>query len=262
MHEVEALRPGESSPEWRLRIVTGLPKGSTCSREDGYSVARPSRLEFAVVITHREIGEGPAICTADYPYVETIIPLGPGLEEGETYTATVNRDARVTFTPPPSHFTPTFTETVESPIHEVELLTLESHPVQRQLRVVAGWPTGSGCSAANGYALVPPLRRAHRGYAHASRARRPGHRLHRRSPLRGHDHPAGERVRGGRPVLRAAQRRSSARRSRGSVRASSVVCWGLAAVGLWRSWGARLNGIEEVGGSNPPQVHQPLPPAP
>ena len=156
VHEIEVLRPGEDSPEWRLHVVTGLPKGSTCSREDGYSVARPSRLEFAVVITHREIGEGPAICTADYPYVETIIPLGADLDKGETYTATVNRDAQVTFTPPPSHFTSTFTTTVESPIHEVELLTLESYPVQRQLRVVAGWPTGSGCSAANGYALVRP----------------------------------------------------------------------------------------------------------
>ena len=86
--EIEAAvgAPGE----YRLRVLTRLPRGSSCSQENGYEIRRgdPERIE--VVITHHEVADPAAACTADSPVVETLVPLGSGFERGVEYRVEIN----------------------------------------------------------------------------------------------------------------------------------------------------------------------------
>ena len=45
-----------------------------------------------MTVTHHEVADPSVICTADFPVVETIIPLGPGFEAGSPYSVTVNSE--------------------------------------------------------------------------------------------------------------------------------------------------------------------------
>ena len=93
--ELEIL---ESWPvQYNLRVISALPKGSSCSRFNGYEIRRAAPNLIEVNVTHHEVAEPRAICTADYPYVETSIPLGSGFESGAEYTVTVNSQATETF---------------------------------------------------------------------------------------------------------------------------------------------------------------------
>ncbi len=75
---------------YSLHVVSRLPKGSRCSPFDGYEITRGAGNTIDVVVTHREVVEGPIPCTADLPVVETLVPLGGGLEPGVEYTVSVN----------------------------------------------------------------------------------------------------------------------------------------------------------------------------
>ncbi len=80
-----------------LRIVSELPKGSGCSQVNGYEIRRSSSHQFDVAITHHEVADPFVVCTADFPIVETDVPLGASLQPGAEYTVNVNSDTSVTF---------------------------------------------------------------------------------------------------------------------------------------------------------------------
>lgn len=80
-----------------LRIVSGLPKGSACSQFNGYEIVRREPYRIDIVLTHHENVEPDVVCTADFPIIETTVPLGAGFEPGEEYTVTVNSDLAVAF---------------------------------------------------------------------------------------------------------------------------------------------------------------------
>ena len=93
--EVVAL---ESSPtQYELRVVSGLPMGSACSIFNGYEIRRADPAIIEVDVTHHEVADPEVICTADYPIVETSIPLGSDFEPGMEYSITVNSDTTETF---------------------------------------------------------------------------------------------------------------------------------------------------------------------
>ncbi len=86
------LIPPSDSVGHQLRVVSGLPKGSACSRFNGYEKRRTDEDQIDVTITHHEVSDPMVVCTADYPTVETVVPLGDDFETGVEYTVRVNGD--------------------------------------------------------------------------------------------------------------------------------------------------------------------------
>ena len=72
-----------------------------CLREAGApgstAIRRNVPHQLEVVITHHEIADPSAVCTADFPILETDVPLGSEFNSGVEYTVNVNEDASVTF---------------------------------------------------------------------------------------------------------------------------------------------------------------------
>ena len=88
----------EGAPSrYRLRVVSALPRGSSCSQFNGYETRRTDPYEIEVIITHHEVADDMAVCTADYPLIETIVPLGHDLEPGAEYSVSVNSDTATSF---------------------------------------------------------------------------------------------------------------------------------------------------------------------
>ena len=88
----------ESAPaQYELRVVSGMPSGS-CSQFNGYEIRRSENNSIDVAITHHQVADPQVICTADYPIVETVVPLGSDFEPGEEYTVIVNSDTTRSFT--------------------------------------------------------------------------------------------------------------------------------------------------------------------
>ena len=85
-------------PQYQLRVVSGLPKGSGCTRFNGYEIQRSDANRIDIVITHHEVVDANVVCTADYPSVETVVPLGSDFEPGKEYEVRVNGDTKVSFT--------------------------------------------------------------------------------------------------------------------------------------------------------------------
>ena len=83
--------------QYHLRVVSGLPRGSGCSQSNGYEIRRISPDKIGVSITHHEVADPFVACTADFPIIETIVPLGSDLEPGTEYGVEVNKDTSVTF---------------------------------------------------------------------------------------------------------------------------------------------------------------------
>ena len=75
--------------EYQLRVVSGLPSGS-CSHFNGYEIRRDNANSINVRITHHYVVAKGIACTADYPVIETVVPLGSVFEKGAEYTVTVN----------------------------------------------------------------------------------------------------------------------------------------------------------------------------
>ena len=96
IERVEVLILEIFPPQYQLRIISALPKGSSCSRFNGYEVRFAGSTTIEVDVTHYEVGGSVMICTADYPVVETIIPLGSDFESGTEYTVTVNSETTET----------------------------------------------------------------------------------------------------------------------------------------------------------------------
>ena len=89
----EVVISESTPPEYGLRIVSGLPKGSSCSWSNGYEIRRKEADRIEVIVTHHEVADQMVICTADYPAVETFVPLGTDFE----YTVTVNSETVKSF---------------------------------------------------------------------------------------------------------------------------------------------------------------------
>ena len=105
-HSIIAESPIESAeimvlesvpPQYQLRVVSGLPKGSGCSQFNGYEIRRSESNEIEVIVTHHEVADRMVMCTADFPIVETFVPLGSGFVSGEKYTVRVNSDTVTSF---------------------------------------------------------------------------------------------------------------------------------------------------------------------
>ena len=93
----EVVISESTPPEYGLRIVSGLPKGSSCSWFNGYEIRRGETDRIDVVVTHHEVADQMVICTADYPAVETFVPLGTDFEPGVEYTVSVNSETVKSF---------------------------------------------------------------------------------------------------------------------------------------------------------------------
>ena len=90
-------------------------------------------------------------CHEQVVELDTILHLGDILQPGETYRIIVNDNVTTAFSLLPPDLG--YTHIVESQIESWELEILEIYPVVRQLRVVSGLPTGSGCTWFNGYEI-------------------------------------------------------------------------------------------------------------
>ena len=89
VESVEVLIMESYPPQYSLHIVSALPKGSSCSWFNGYDIGSPYPGMIEVEVTHHEVTEF-GICTADYPIVETFVPLGADFEPGREYEVVVN----------------------------------------------------------------------------------------------------------------------------------------------------------------------------
>ena len=88
----------ESAPlQYQLRVVSGMPRGSSCSQFNGYEIRRKESNRIDVAITHHQVADPFVTCTADYPVVETIVPLGSVFEPGMEYTVSVNSETTRSF---------------------------------------------------------------------------------------------------------------------------------------------------------------------
>ena len=93
----------ESAPtQYYLRVVSGMPKGSICSRFNGYQIRRresadKESADIDVAVTHHEVVDPLVICTADYPVVETDVTLGSDFKPGMEYTVRVNSNTTKSF---------------------------------------------------------------------------------------------------------------------------------------------------------------------
>ncbi len=98
IESVEVITSEGTPPQYQLRVVSGMSRGSGCSQFNGYEIRRvvPDRVDVA--ITHHEVSEPEAVCTADYPVIETFVPLGQDFEPGAEYSVTVNSEITESFT--------------------------------------------------------------------------------------------------------------------------------------------------------------------
>ena len=79
-------------PRYNVRVVSALPKGSSCSQFNGYGIERSAAGRIEVLVAHHEVTDPNLPCTEDYPTVETTIPLGSDFEPGQEYNVYLNDD--------------------------------------------------------------------------------------------------------------------------------------------------------------------------
>ena len=85
-------------PQYQIKVISSLPRGSSCSRFNGYDVARPSANSILLTVTHLEVSQDNVPCTRDLPVVETVVSLGRNFQSGEEYTVIINGQVTETFT--------------------------------------------------------------------------------------------------------------------------------------------------------------------
>ena len=97
IEDVEIMVLERDPREYQLRIVSAMQHGSSCSQFNGYEIRRSESNSIDVIVTHHHVVAKDVICTADYPIVETIVPLGSEFEPGMEYTVSVNGDTTTSF---------------------------------------------------------------------------------------------------------------------------------------------------------------------
>ena len=146
--KVEVLIRESWPPQYAVEITSGVPGG--CARFERITHAiKGDRIEVEVINTEPAPGELVA-CTAIYGYAQNTVELGTDFEAGATFTVSVN-GVEETFVgqggpdvEPPAGTTGDGYETVEvaAPIDRIEILIMESFPVQYAVSVVSGLPGG------------------------------------------------------------------------------------------------------------------------
>ena len=165
---IESIEVAEADDGYTLTIVSRLPKGSSCSRFNGYQIDRRFAGRIEVTVTHREVPEGyMGVCTADLPAVSTEIALGSDFAEDQTYTVSVNgveasftvsvdtaggetgsnEDAAIG-TPAPIEDA---TNVVQAPLVESTVVPPDSADGPYTLKITSGLP--SGCTGFSHYLL-------------------------------------------------------------------------------------------------------------
>ena len=97
IESAEVVLPQDGPPRYELHVVSGMPNGSSCSQFNGYEIRRAEAQQVNVSITYHRVTDPSIPCTADYPLVETIIPLGGEFESGVEYTVLVNSEITGSF---------------------------------------------------------------------------------------------------------------------------------------------------------------------
>ncbi|MCE2466239.1 MAG: YbaY family lipoprotein, partial [Dehalococcoidia bacterium] len=97
IERAEVMILESAPPQYQVLVVSGHPRGSSCSQSNGYEISRRDSTEIDVVVTHHEVADPLTVCTADFPIVETIVSLGSDFEPGREYIVRVNSDTVVTF---------------------------------------------------------------------------------------------------------------------------------------------------------------------
>ncbi len=97
IEQTEVLALESHPPQYQLRVVSAMPRGSTCSQFNGYEIRRSDSHRIDVAITHHQVSDPDIPCTADYPIVETVVPLGSDFEPGVEYTVRTNEDVTTSF---------------------------------------------------------------------------------------------------------------------------------------------------------------------
>ena len=92
IESVEVITLEQTPPQYQLHVVSGMPRGSGCSHFNGYEIQRRGSNKIDVIITHHQVADPLVACIADYPVVETIVPLGSDFEPGVEYTVSVNSE--------------------------------------------------------------------------------------------------------------------------------------------------------------------------
>ena len=97
IESAEIVASGSTPVRYELRVVSAMPTGSSCSQFNGYESRRAAVNRIDVLITHHQVADPDAVCTKDYPLVETTVPLGADFEPDVEYTVIVNADTTVAF---------------------------------------------------------------------------------------------------------------------------------------------------------------------
>ena len=97
IERAEVETSASAPAHYALRVVSGLPTGGSCSQFNGYEIRRAESNRIDVLITHHQVADPGAVCTKDYPLVESTVPLGADFEPGVEYTVVVNADTTVAF---------------------------------------------------------------------------------------------------------------------------------------------------------------------
>ena len=90
-------------PQYHLGVVSGMPKGSSCSQFNGYQIRRresadKESADIDVAVTHHEVVDPLVTCTEGWsPAVETDVLLGSDFEPGMEYTVRVNSNTTKSF---------------------------------------------------------------------------------------------------------------------------------------------------------------------
>ncbi len=150
---VEVAVSESSPPEYSLKVISWLPKGSSCSRFNGYDLSRRGAGIIDVTVTHWEVTEI-VFCNADLPSVITEIPLGTEFNSGESYKVIVNGEVTNSFVGRDPEGGKKVVK--ESLVEKVELIILESFPPQYRINVLSTM-SGSSCSQFNGYDVSRPF---------------------------------------------------------------------------------------------------------
>ncbi len=135
-------------PQYVIRVTSGLPSGCAEFERITYSI-KGDRIEVEVINTEPAPDELVA-CTADYRYATNEVVITDVLAADGTYTVSAN-GVETSFVgqggpdaEPPAGTTGDGYETVEvaAPIERIEILIMESFPVQYAVSVVSGLPGG------------------------------------------------------------------------------------------------------------------------
>ena len=97
IESVEVIALEQTPPQYQLRVVSGMPRGSGCSQFNGYEIRRIGDNNLDVVVTHHQVADPSVICTADFPIIETVVPLGSDFEPGVEHTVSVNSETKTNF---------------------------------------------------------------------------------------------------------------------------------------------------------------------